>query len=134
MPNISRPRKGSRGFSPRKRAISETPRIKTWPSDGEKPMIQGFAGYKAGMTHVELIDYRPTSTTSGQSVFVPVTIVETPPIKIAAIKYYENTPYGLKTKSEIWAKDIRELSKRVPIPKKKMKKKIDGFDEIRVIA
>ncbi|HDN96226.1 MAG TPA: 50S ribosomal protein L3 [Thermoplasmatales archaeon] len=135
MAQHSKPKRGSLAFSPRKRASSETPRIKSWPADGEKPCLQGFAGYKAGMTHVLVVDYRPTSTTSGQEVFVPVTILETPPMKIAAIRFYEYTPYGLKTKTEIWADNgIDELAKRLPLPKKKKEKEVKDFDEIRVLA
>ncbi|HEC82536.1 MAG TPA: 50S ribosomal protein L3 [Thermoplasmatales archaeon] len=134
MVQHSRPKRGSYGYSPRKRAISETPRIKSWPEDGNEPVLQGFAGYKAGMTHVLLVDYRPTSTTSGQEVVVPVTVIETPPMKVAGIRFYEYTPYGLKTKTEIWADDVEELSKRIPIPKKRREKNVDGFDEVRAIV
>ncbi len=134
MAQHSKPRRGSHAYSPRKRARRETPRIKAWPSDGDKPALQGFAGYKAGMTHVLVVDYRPTSTTSGQEVFVPVTVLEAPPMKIAAIRFYEYTPYGLKTKTEIWADGIEELAERMPLPKKKKEKSIDNFDEIRVLA
>ena len=134
MAQHSKPKRGSHAYSPRKRAAKETPRIKAWPGNGEKPVLQGFAGYKAGMSHVLLIDYRPTSTTSGQEVFVPVTILETPPMKIAAIRFYEYTPYGLRAKTEIWADNIEELSKRLPLPKNKKGKEVEDFDEIRVLA
>lgn len=134
MAQHSKPRRGSHAFSPRKRASSIVPTIKSWPSDGSKPYLQGFAGYKAGMTHVLVVDYRPTSTTSGQEVMVPVTILETPPMKIFAIRLYENTPYGLKAKTEIWADDLKELEKVIPIPKKKKEKEIDEYDEIRVLS
>ena len=128
------PRRGSRGYSPRKRARSEVARISTWPKDGEKPRLQGFGGYKAGMTHIFAIDYRPTSTTSGQEVMMPVTVVETPPIKIAAYRLYESTPYGLKAITEVWGSDVDELNKRVALPKKRKEKEIGEFDDIRVIA
>lgn len=135
MPEIHKHKKGSHGFSPRKRSRSETPRIKAWPDDGEKPVIQGFAGYKAGMTHVGLVDYRPTSTTSGQSVSEAVTVLETPPMKIAAIRFYERTPYGLKTKAELWSTNLENLAKRLPIPKKKVEKEApEQFDDIRILA
>lgn len=128
------PRRGSYGYSPRKRSRSETPRIKSWPAGGENPAMQGFAGYKVGMTHMELIDYRPTSTTSGQAVFEAVTVLETPPMKIAAVRLYKNTPYGLKTQTEIWADNVDELAKRIPLPKKREEREPDGFEEVRVLA
>jgi len=140
MPNRHHPRRGSMGFSPRKRARAETPHIKSWPEGGDKPKIQGFLGYKAGMTHAHIVDYRPTSTTSGREVVMPVSVVETPPIKIAAVRAYEKTIHGFQTIGEIWADKLdAELSKRISIPKSKKQKKknwdfLKDADEIRVIV
>ncbi|KAA0007722.1 MAG: 50S ribosomal protein L3 [Thermoplasmata archaeon] len=138
MPAPHHPRRGSMGYSPRKRARSEVPHVKSWPDDGDTPKIQGFAGYKAGMTHAFIIDYRPTSTTSGKEVMVPVSVVETPPLKVAAVRGYKETAYGLKTLTEIWAEKIdSELSRRLPLPKKKTSKdwkKLKEADEIRVLV
>jgi large subunit ribosomal protein L3 len=134
VPTKHHPRRGSKGYSPRKRARSEVPRIQSWPNGDDKPRLQGFAGYKAGMTHVFVVDYRPTSTTSGQEVMVPVTVVETPPMKIAAIRVYKSTPYGLKTVTETWADNVEELKGRIPIPKKTKELEVEDFDDIRVIA
>jgi len=53
MPKHNKPNRGSMAYSPRKRARSETPHISSWAaSDSEKPRIQGFAGYKGGMSHI----------------------------------------------------------------------------------
>ena len=57
MPERHHPKRGSHGFSPRKRAKTESPHIKSWAEGGEKPKLQGFFGYKAGMTHAFMIDY-----------------------------------------------------------------------------
>ena len=120
MPERHHPKRGSHGFSPRKRAKAETPHIKNWAADGEKPKVQGFFGYKAGMTHAFVVDYRPTSTTSGREILMPVTVVETPPIKVAAVRAYQIDSYGLRTIGEKWAEKIdNELSKRIPLAKKK---------------
>ena len=138
MPNIHHPRRGSMGFSPRKRAKAETPHIKSWPNGGEKPKIQGFLGYKAGMTHAFVVDYRPTSTTSGKEVVMPVSVVETPPIKVAAVRAYKKTHNGLETIGETWAEKLdSELSKKLPLAKKDKKKNLDfakDADELRVIV
>ena len=116
MPNRRRPRRGSMGYSPRKRAKREVPKLDTWPEPGEAPRIQGFAGYKAGMTHAILIDYRPTSTTAGQEVQVPVTVIEAPPLKVAAIRVYQNDGYGLKTVGELWSNKLdKELKRKVAV-------------------
>ena len=129
MPKYHRPRRGSLAYSPRKRARSEVPHIKSWPEGGDKPKVQGFAGYKAGMTHVFVVDYRPTSTTSGKEVMVPVTVVETPPMKVCAVRAYRETPYGLQTLTEVWTDNLdKELERRIPVPKK-FNQSWDRFDE-----
>src|SRR2546422_908736 len=62
-PKEHRPRHGSMGFSPRKRSESPIPHFSSWPDvDGGTPRLQGFAGYKAGMTHAIVFDYRATYT------------------------------------------------------------------------
>jgi large subunit ribosomal protein L3 len=126
------------GYSPRKRARNETPHIKNWPEGNEKPKIQGFLGYKAGMTHAFVVDYRPTSTTSGREVVMPVSIVETPPLKVAAVRAYKETSYGLQTIGEIWADKLEpEILKKLTSYKKEKKKNWDftkDADDLRVIV
>ncbi len=138
MANIHHPRRGSMGFSPRKRCRAETPHIRSWAEGEEKPKIQGFLGYKAGMTHTHIVDYRPTSTTSGKEVLMPVSVIEAPPIKVAAVRAYEKTVHGLQTIGEIWAEKLdAELSKRLPLAKNNKKKNWDfakEADELRVIV
>ena len=68
MPQRRRPKRGSRAYGPRKRAQSQTPRLDSWPEISGAPKIQGFAGYKAGMTHAFVVDKRAKSTTSGMEV------------------------------------------------------------------
>ena len=141
MPNRRRPRRGSMGYSPRKRAKREVPKLDTWPEPGEAPRVQGFAGYKAGMTHAILVDYRPTSTTAGQEVQIPVTVIETPPLKVAAVRIYEGDGYGLKTAAELWAERLdRELSRKTSLPQRnsfaaelESLKKVQG-EEVNVIV
>lgn len=117
MGKRSHPRQGSMGFYPRKRARSNVPHVKAWADDTTgSPKLQGFAGYKAGMTHALVVDYRPTSVTSGQEVRMPVTVIETPPMTIAAVRFYENTPYGLKTLTEVWSDKLEpRLGDRLPL-------------------
>ena len=137
MPKYHRPRRGSLAYSPRKRARSEVPHIKSWPEGGDKPKVQGFAGYKAGMTHVFVVDYRPTSTTSGKEVMVPVTVVETPPMKVCAVRAYRETPYGLQTLTEVWTDNLdKELERRIPMPKKFNQSwdRFDGCADVRILV
>jgi len=138
MANIHKPKRGSHGYWPRKRAKAETPHIKSWPEGTNKPKIQAFFGYKAGMTHAFIIDYRPTSTTSGREVKIAVTVVETPPIKIAAVRAYQRTAYGLQCNGEIWAEKLDpELARSIPLVKNPKEKNWDitkDAEEIRVIV
>jgi len=128
-------------YSPRKRARSITARISTWPEGGDGAKLQGFAGYKAGMTHAFVVDYRPRSTTSGQEVQVPVTVLEVPPMKVCGIRFYQDTAYGRKAVGEVWSKSVdKELSRRLPVPKEYDEKaaweKAAGlqFDDIRALV
>ncbi|WP_229124331.1 50S ribosomal protein L3 [Halapricum desulfuricans] len=117
MPQPSRPRKGSMGFSPRKRTASETPRFNSWPDDDGQPGVQGFAGYKAGMTHVVLINDEPNSPREGMETTVPVTVVETPPMRAVALRAYEDTPYGLRPLTEVWTDEFQpELDRALDLP------------------
>lgn len=106
----SAPRRGSLGVRPRKRAAKFIPRVKTWPDIAlEEPKPLGFLGYKAGMTHVIMIDDREGTPTYGQEIFVPVTIIETPPMIPVAARFYEATVGGFRTLTEVWATPPEEL-------------------------
>jgi large subunit ribosomal protein L3 len=95
MPNVRRPKRGSRAFYPRVRAIRPYPRIEKWPNSNDvRPL--GFAGYKAGMTHVMLINTNTNMPTKGQLISRPVTVLDCPPIFVFGFKAYSHTPHGLK--------------------------------------
>src|SRR3989338_7931112 len=95
MPRTRKPRAGSLQFWPRVRARQSYARIRNWPKSKEAKLL-GFAGYKAGMTHLLITDNRQNSLTKGQDIFCPATIVECPPIKTASIRFYKNTKNGAK--------------------------------------
>ena len=105
MAQKSHPKRGSRGYWPRKRIKSLRPHFNAWPEVGadKAPRLQGFAGYKAGMTHAIVRDSNKNSTTADQEVQEPVTVLEVPPMRVAAIRFYAGSSYGLKTMTEIWA-------------------------------
>lgn len=88
MTDIWKPRKGSLAFRPRVRARSPVPRISHWAESGEARLL-GFAGYKAGMTHLSFID-DSEGPTSGQEISSAVTVVEVPPIYVYGIRGYKN--------------------------------------------
>ncbi len=67
------------------------------------------------MTHAFMVDYRKRSTTAGQEVAVPVTVVEVPPLRVAAARLYSRTPYGLKIVGEVWGRELPpSVGRRIP--------------------
>lgn len=118
MSHPHRPRRGSIAYSPRVRARSEIPRVRAWPMKKEAKLM-GFAGYKAGMSHVIMTDDVPNSLTSGMEISIPVTILEVPPMKVAAIRVYKNTTYGAAAIAEAWTTELdKELNRAIAVPKK----------------
>lgn len=117
MANKRKPRKGSMQFWPRKRARRQYPRVRYW-ADVKDAKLLGFAGYKAGMAHIMATDNGKFSKTKGQEICIPVTIVECPPLKVASIKLYKHTSYGIKLAGEIISKVDKELGRKIAIPKK----------------
>jgi large subunit ribosomal protein L3 len=118
MPKINRPRRGSLAYSPRKRAKSQIPRYGSWPAYEGTPTLQGFAGYKVGMTHVIMVDDHKNSPTEGKDVMVPVTVVEVPPMRVAGVRAYTRDTYGKHALTEAWTTDLEEeLSRRINAPK-----------------
>ena len=118
MPKINRPRRGSLAFSPRKRAQSPIPKYKAWPQHTGAPALLGFAGYKVGMTHVLMVDDHKDSPTEGKEIMVPVTIIEVPTMKVAAVRAYSQDTYGRHAFTELWAEPLDpQLARRVTVPK-----------------
>lgn len=118
MPKINRPRRGSLAFSPRARAKSPIPKYQSWPAYNGAPILQGFAGYKVGMTHVIMVDDHKNSPTEGKDVMVPVTVIEVPAMKIAAVRAYTRDTYGKRPLTEVWSDQLDEdLSRRLTLPK-----------------
>src|SRR3989344_2796740 len=99
MPKTHHPRRGSLQIWPRVRAKRLYPRLRNW-FKVSNPASCGFIGYKAGMTHIQIIDNKKTSPTKDKLISIPVTILECPPIKIYSVRYYKKTDYGIKLISE----------------------------------
>lgn len=100
-----RPRRGSMAFWPRVRAKRIYPRIKTWPKIDQIIPV-AFAGYKVGMTHAIIIDNRKNSHLYGKEVQIPLTIIETPPLRVLGLRVYKKTTEGLKTLTEIISQEF----------------------------
>jgi large subunit ribosomal protein L3 len=114
MAKHTRPRRGSLGFLPLKRARKQNPSVSSWSESKEaKPL--GFAGYKAGMVQVKALDPHKESPSYNQTLVMPATIIECPPLKVKKVRTYQKTPYGLKL-----------------IPKKDLEKNKEKVFEVRV--
>ncbi len=92
------------------------------------------------MTHAFIVDYRKRSTTAGQELAVPVTVVEVPPLRVAGIRLYLGQPYGSRVVSEVWASDLpEELDRRIPKHPASSPEALAAFehaaaDEVRLIV
>jgi len=71
---------------PRKRALSQNARV-YWQSHPDKRVL-GFAGYKAGMTHVSFVD-DTESPTKGQEIMSAATVIEVPPMTVYGVRCYK---------------------------------------------
>ncbi len=140
----SAPKRGSLAYIPKVRASSIVGRVRFWPNvTYDKPKLLGFAGYKAGMTHVLVIDDTRGSPHYGKEIVLPVTVLDAPPLYIVAVRCYETTPYGLKTLGEVWVdKPPKDIERILTIPEKfnrdemikKIKSNIDRISEVRVLT
>jgi len=137
------PKRGSLAYLPRGRAPSQIGRIRFWPTVEEGPALLGFMGYKAGTTHVYMIEDKPASPDFGKETAHTATILDTPPILICAIRAYTKTPYGLKTLTEAWMKDPPDdLDRLLTLPEnfnpentlKKMEENLEKIAEFRFLT
>jgi large subunit ribosomal protein L3 len=65
------------------------------------------------MTHVIMIDDHKKSPTEGKEIMVPVTVVEIPAMKIAAIRVYVRDTYGKHPLTEVWSEGVGTLSGKI---------------------
>ena len=132
MSNIHHPRRGSLQYWPRKRSARHYARVRAW-ADAKQPKLLGFAGYKAGMTHIQIID-NSSSTTKGMIISLPVTVLECPPIKVYSLRFYKNSSSGYKLVSEVFNKTHSKNLSRKFKPSKKQNKQPDNFDYIHAVC
>ncbi len=136
MGDSHHPRRGSLQFWPRKRSRHTLVRVRSWVNN-VKPKPLAFIGFKAGMTHILVVDNRPKSPTKGEKISIPSTIIECPPMTVAGIAFYQQTSAGLiKITSVLAEKLSKELARRVQLPKKTTKKISDiaVYDDLRLLV
>lgn len=129
-------------YYPRKRARSIVARVRTWVDVGRTQLL-GFAGYKVGALHIVKIEDNPNSPLHGQEITKAATVIEAPPLIVLAVRAYEQTPYGLKSIAEVWAKSVpKDLERIFTVPKedvfneqmKKLEESKSRVAEVRVIV
>ncbi len=112
------PRRGSLGYSPRKMAARPIGRIRSKVKEDQVRM-QGFCGYKAGVTHVTIIDDYKNSITKGEEITTAATVIEVPPMTVCGLRAYREGRLGLRVLKEVWANDFsKDLKRAFPVPEK----------------
>jgi large subunit ribosomal protein L3e len=108
------PRNGHLGYLPKRRTKNHKGKIRSFPRDdqSQKPHLTAFMGYKAGMTHVVRYMEKREGKAGGKIVLIkkdvvePVTVIETPPIKVVGMVGYIETPRGLRALTTVWAQHL----------------------------
>ncbi|MCX6798943.1 MAG: 50S ribosomal protein L3 [Candidatus Diapherotrites archaeon] len=134
MVRISRHRRGSLAFYPRKKAARETPAFRAFvrpaQKEGEPAHPLNFLAYKVGMTHVIGRDAHEKGISFGQEVSAPVTILEAPPLRVFGARAYAKTEagrYGTVPLGDVFAQGAdKHLLRRIRDFKQKKGKKGKG--------
>ena len=135
MAKLSSPRKGSLQFWPRKRAEKQIPSVNWSAVKGKENSsgVLGFIAYKVGMGTAIIKDNTEHSMTKGKKIFIPVTILEAPNMKIYSIRFYKSG----KVIKDIVVSSDKEL-KRILNPPKELKP-LDSqipndYEDVRIIV
>ena len=112
---------------PRKRAKKQNANVQ-WQPEEEKRIL-GFAGYKAGMTHISHVD-QTESPSKGQEVVSAVTVVEVPPIAVYGVRCYD----GVNSIGDILAEDEKILKKAGILKKEKKEIKEEKVKDVRLLV
>ncbi len=135
MAKLSKSREGSLQFWPRKRAAKVLPSV-NWDflrGKEKTSSLLGFIAYKVGMATALVKDNTSDSMTKGKKIYLPVTILEVPNMKIFSIRFYK---YGKVLKDVIVSQD-KELKKIVRVPKnlKLLDSEIPkDYEDIRILV
>ncbi len=123
---------------PRKRAKRPYARVRSWSAPKAGPGLLGFAGYKAGMTHVMAVDTGKNSPTKGELIAIPVTVLECPPLKLYSVRAYVTDAYGKHVKTEVVLETDALIARKVRTKKAQAEKlkelKPEDYADITVIV
>jgi large subunit ribosomal protein L3 len=99
---------------PRKRAARPYARVRNYPAAEGMP---AFAGYKMGMTHVMAFDSYKNSLTKNETINLPATIIECPPLRVFSVRAYTHDHYGYKVAKELLVHKDKHTGRKVRAPK-----------------
>jgi len=139
MAKIHKPRGGSLQFRPRTRAAKILSSINWKPlenSDTNKKLL-GFIGYKVGMASALVKDNTPDSLTKNKKIILPVTILECPPLKILAVRFYKYDNTAL----DVYSSNLdKNLKRKLNVPKsqknslEEISKNLSNYTNIRILV
>ncbi len=138
------PRHGSLAYLPRKRAAQIKGRVRHWLDSSDEINFLGFAGFKAGMTHITYIEDQRDSPYFGKELMKPVSIIEVPPLILIGIRVYNEDEYGKYIVGELYTNEFNKfILRKINVPnldnqdteniKKEILKKLNNKSEIRGI-
>ncbi len=127
MTDIRKPRRGSLAFRPRKRAKNQNVRV-YWQDESDQRVL-GFPGYKVGMTHLSRTS-DPKSTSKGQKVFNPATVVEVPPVLVYGLRCYDS----VRSLYDIFTDDKKALKAAGLASRPKSKEPCGGVRDVRLLV
>ena len=93
-------------YWPRKRSLSDLPRIRQWAKT-EEPKLLGFIGYKVGMKSVFLMQGK-------SKILSPVTVLECPPMKLLSVRAYKTNEFGNFLVKEVFVGASKTATKYMP--------------------
>ena len=124
-------------YWPRKRAKRSIARVRAHNEKAREKGPVGFAAYKAGMTHITVVDNRKNATTRGEEIAIPVTILEAPNLTVYGMRVYgidEDENY--RVLAERTTKAPKSLQRSGPYAKKAEDKTLttDGALFVRLLV
>ena len=115
MPKPKAPRHGSMQVWPRKRSDRPYARIRNFNTKADGMLA--FAGYKMGMTHVMAFDSYKNSMTKNETISLPATIIECPPLRVFSVRAYTHDHYGYKVAGETVVFKDKHHGRKIRAPK-----------------
>lgn len=130
------PRSGSLQIWPRKRVSKLLPSVNWNAIKTDEKGLLGFIAYKVSMASCLVKDLTANSMTKDKKIIIPVSVLETPSVKIFSVRMYKNNlcvgEIILSLDKEL--KRILKLGKNTKVGNVEDIDKKDSFDDLRVLV